>query len=392
MDSPNGTTFDASYINARLADLEQHRSAPRAAMSGRAPVHVLYGGAHLFSRGAPAKLAALANAAMHTWGADSETFARCVGAAPADATELHRRVQTKLATQPIEAMCIDFEDGYGPRPDEEEDADAVRAATELAAMTTPNSVHPALVGIRIKSLSTTTAARAIRTLDLFLTNLVRSTGGAVPEGFSVTLPKASHPHEVSTLATMLATLVPNTKIGIELMVETPAALIDAHGRIALPALVDAADGRCTAVHLGAYDLTASLGVAAHEQRLDHPACELARLLMQVSLAHSGVSVVDGATTILPLPRHKPKDGTALSDNEAEANRRAVQSAWTLHASGIRHALTLGIYRGWDLHPAQLPARYGATYAYFLAARETMASRLRAFVDKSFPQIVKARAT
>jgi hypothetical protein len=43
-------------------------------------------------------------------------------------------------------------------------------------------------------------------------------------------------------------------------------------------LVEAAAGRCVAVHLGAYDLTASLGVTAVDQRLDHPTCDVARVL------------------------------------------------------------------------------------------------------------------
>jgi citrate lyase beta subunit len=150
------------------------------------------------------------------------------------------------------------------------------------------------------------------------------------------------------------------------MIETPRALLDAEGRVALPALVAAGRGRCTAVHLGAYDLTASLGVTAGEQRLDHPACESARVLMQLALAGTGVEVVDGATTRLPTGKEPD----------------AVHAAWALHARGIRSALALGIHQGWDLHPAQLPARYGAVYAFFLGDRAAMTARLRAFVEKA----------
>jgi hypothetical protein len=49
---------------------------------------------------------------------------------------------------------------------------------------------------------------------------------------------------------------------------------------------------------------------------------------------------------------------------------------------VRRALGFGIYQGWDLHPAQLPARYGAVYAFFLGERAAMAARLRAFVGKA----------
>jgi citrate lyase beta subunit len=172
------------------------------------------------------------------------------------------------------------------------------------------------------------------------------------------------------------------RIGIELMVETPRALVDETGRMALPALVEAAGGRCVAAHLGAYDLTASLGVTAGEQRLDHPACDAARLLMQLALAGTGVDVVDGATTVLPIARHRETPHAPLSDAQRAINAGDVQTAWALHATAVRRALELGIYQGWDLHPAQLPARYGAVYAFFLAERTAMAARLRGFVAKA----------
>ena len=41
------------------------------------------------------------------------------------------------------------------------------------------------------------------------------------------------------------------------------------------------------------------------------------------------------------------------------NQRAVHAAWRLHADDVRHSLVNGFYQGWDLHPAQLPSRYGA---------------------------------
>ena len=37
---------------------------------------------------------------------------------------VYERVRAKLATQPVEDLRLDFEDGYGNRPDAEEDADA----------------------------------------------------------------------------------------------------------------------------------------------------------------------------------------------------------------------------------------------------------------------------
>ena len=37
---------------------------------------------------------------------------------------------------------------------------------------------------------------------------------------------------------------------------------------------------------------------------------------------------------------------------------------------------------WDLHPAQLPSRYAAVYAFYLSALDAATRRLRAFIDKA----------
>jgi hypothetical protein len=376
------TSLSPSQLDALLVDLSCEQ-APGAAAEGA--VHVLYGGAHLYRADSAAKLAAIARSAMNTWGADDGAFASLMGldaAPPALAAELARRVRKKLERAAVEKLCIDFEDGFGLRPDAEEDSQAVRAAGELGRAPAGGPV----VGLRIKALSGETARRAARTLDLFVSTLARATSG-VPPGFTVTLPKVARVAEVRALCGLLASLerslrLPARRIGVELMVETPRALFDRDGRVALPALLAAADGRCVAAHLGAYDLLAQLGVTAGAQRLPHPACEAARLLMQLALAGTGVAVVDGATTTLPLPRHRAPPGATLGEAERAVNEADVHAAWSLHARAVRSALSLGIYQGWDLHPAQLPARYGATYAFFLAERAAMASRLRAFVGKA----------
>jgi citrate lyase beta subunit len=387
--SPHASsTLAASEVDALTSGLEAEGESGTAELLEHAPVHVVYGGAHLYRADSPAKLGKLARAAMDTWGKDDATFARLMGvsdlAAKPLAPELARRVREKLERDPVEKTCIDFEDGYGPRRDDEEDAEAIRTAGELARA--PRAPRP-LVGIRIKALSGPTVKRAARTLDLFLTTLARATGGVLPPGFTVTLPKVTSPAEVSALAGLLGALesalgLSGERIGIELMVETPRALLDATGRMALPALVAAAGGRCVAAHLGAYDLTASIGVTAGEQRLDHPACDAARLLMQLALAGTRTVVVDGATTLLPIARHRETPDAPLTDAQRAINMGDVHTAWALHAAAVRRALALGIYQGWDLHPAQLPARHGAVIAFFLAERAPMAARLKAFVAKA----------
>ncbi|MCL2722881.1 MAG: HpcH/HpaI aldolase/citrate lyase family protein [Polyangiaceae bacterium] len=377
------SSLAAQHVNAVFARIEIDEPARAAeATFARRPVHVLYGGAHLFKAEAPGKLGKLAASAMSTFGSNAVEFGRAVGAEGALADVVAERVRNKLASVPIDAMCIDFEDGYGPRPDAEEDADAVRAAEELATL--GRAAHP-VIGIRVKSLTPATRARSVRTLDIFITTLLER-AAAVPRGFTVTLPKVSSPTEVLALTILLTMLEESLRIshgtlGIEIMIESPRALIDESGAIALPALVAAADGRAVAAHLGAYDLTAALGVTASEQRLDHPACDAARMIMQFALAETEVAIVDGATTLLPIGRHKagasPLTETELADNTAD-----VHGAWKLHAGNVRRALHAGIYEGWDLHPAQIPARLGALYTFFLGEREAMGKRLATFVERA----------
>jgi hypothetical protein len=40
------------------------------------------------------------------------------------------------------------------------------------------------------------------------------------------------------------------------------------------------------------------------------------------------------------------------------------------------------YQGWDLHPAQLPVRYAAVYAFFLDGLDAASNRLKSFVEKA----------
>lgn len=364
------------------------------------PVHVVYGGAHLYRADLPQKLGTIARNAMRTWGEDGAIFGAIVGARnTADAERVAERVRAKLDRFAVESIAIDFEDGYGPRPDDEEDADAARTAEELAraatAATATNDgapsnpddarAHVTKVGIRIKSFDRT-FDRAVRTLDRFLTTFAEKAKSDLPRDFTVTLPKVTTTAQVAALAELLTELERacgfSRRIGVELMIESPRALLDPSGVVPLRALAAAGDGRTVAVHLGAYDLTASLGVTANEQRLDHPACDAARLAMQLAFADTDVSVYDGATTLLPVARHKPPQGARLSAEHESDNARDVHEAWKLHARNVRRALGVGIHRGWDLHPAQLPARYGALYAFFLGERPAMTERLRTFVERA----------
>jgi citrate lyase beta subunit len=316
----------------------------------RQPVHTVYGGAHLFSAGTIAKIGAVARKTLETFAPDIQTFAEVVGVSelPAVAWE---RMLAKLTSEPVEDYRIDFEDGYGVRSDAEEDQHA-RAAGALLS----DTELPPFFGIRIKPLTEASRHRALRTLYLFL-----SAARKVPEGFLVTLPKVTSTQQIK----QLLAAVP-AQVRIELMIETPDAIVDSEGRFAIPALLDACDGRCQALHFGPYDYTASLGITAEAQSLDHPACDFARSALQLC-ANGRVNVSDGPTGLMPVSK--------------TGDRGAVHSAMRDHYRHVSRALRNGFYQGWDLHPGQLPTRYAAVYSFFWRAFPAAAARLRNFQDR-----------
>jgi hypothetical protein len=115
----------------------------------------------------------------------------------------------------------------------------------------------------------------------------------------------------------------------------------------------------------------------------HAACDFAKHVMQVTLAGSGVTLSDGATNVMPVPPHRAeKGGPPLSAEQAAENRAVVHRAWKLHHDHVRHSLVNAFYQGWDLHPAQLPTRYAAVYAFFLEGLDAAAARLSAFTAKA----------
>ena len=384
------TTLDPKAVKTALSALGRADAAFRALHPGdsaeRRPTHVVYGGAHLFKSDAARKLGDLALRSLSRHAPDAEAFARVLGLRGELARPVYDRVVEKLKREPVEDYRIDFEDGYGHRSDAEEDGHALAAALELAKGLDAGTLPP-FVGIRIKALAPETAARAARTLDLFLSALVRHSRGRLPDGFRVTLPKASHPAQPAALARLLDAFerrkrLPRGAIKAELMIETPQAVLDAGGRSPLRALAAALGGRCAGAHFGAYDYSAACGVAASRQTLDHPSCAFARAAMQAALAGSGVPLSDGATTVLPVGPHRAAPGRALSPAEERENAAAVERGWRLHFENASRALSEGYYQGWDLHPAQLPARHAAVFAFFLDGLPEAAARLSRFVESS----------
>ena len=374
-----------------LARLTQANRAFTQAYPGdradRQPVHTVYGGGHLFTAGIARKLGDAALASLAEYAPDAATFGRAIGLPEALAPAIHARVIEKLQREPVEDVRLDFEDGYGLRPDTEEDGHVVSAAEEMATGMKVG-VLPPFTGIRIKPLTEELRARSLRTLDLFLTTLVARSGGALPASFVVTLAKITVPEQVSVLVAALEalerrlSLTPGV-IPIELMVETPQSLFGPRGEPALPALVAAAGGRCRGAHFGIYDYTASLAITAIHQGPSHPACDFARQTMQAALAGTGVTISDGSTNVMPVPPHRgDSDSVPLTASQRAENRAAIHRAWRVHYQDVRASLRQGYYQGWDLHPAQLPTRYAAVFTFFLESRDEAALRLRTFVEKA----------
>jgi hypothetical protein len=82
-------------------------------------------------------------------------------------------VTDKLQREPVEDLRLDFEDGYGTRPDREEDGHAVSAAQEVAAGLQAATLPP-FIGIRIKPLTQEMHARSLRTSSRLRVSPIRS--------------------------------------------------------------------------------------------------------------------------------------------------------------------------------------------------------------------------
>ncbi len=353
--------------------------------SGRQPLHTVYGGGHLFRADTAVKLGAVALKALEEYAPVSKEFSRAVGIPAALADTVYQRVTAKLQREPVEDFRIDFEDGYGNRPDAEEDGHAAAAGAEVAKGLAAGTLPP-FIGIRIKPLNEELRRRSIRTLDVFLTSLIRA-AGKLPEGFVVTLPKVTIPEQVTWFVAVLeeaerALRLPQGSLRFEIMVETPQIIVDRSGGSALPALVEAGAGRISAAHFGTYDYTAGCNITAAYQSMGHPACVFALQMMQVAFAGTGIWLSDGSTTVMPVPVHRAAPGSALTTEQVTANRASVHHAWALHYTDVRRSLIQGFYQGWDLHPAQLATRYAAVYTFFLEGLEAAGKRLRNFVAKA----------
>ncbi|MEU1815856.1 aldolase [Streptomyces roseifaciens] len=375
------TTFASAVgerIGASLAGVDAELARRYPGDPGtRQPVHTVYVPADVFAADTLRFWGGRALAALDEHAPDAASLAAVLGLPGALAGPVHDRVRAKLEREPVEDLRIDFEDGYGPRPDDEEDAAAARAARLVAAMYEDGTAAP-FMGIRMKCMEAAVRDRGIRTLDIFLTGLMDA--GGLPGGLLLTLPKVTYAEQVAAMAELAGEfekargLEPG-RIRFEIQIETTQAILGADGRTTVARMIDAAGGRATSLHYGTFDYSASCGVGAAHQSPDHPVADHAKAVMQVAAAGTGVRVSDGSTNVLPV-----------------GPTSQVHAAWRLHHGLVRRSLTRAYYQGWDMHPGHLPTRYAAVYAFYREGLESAAARLDAYVNHSGGDILDEPAT
>ncbi|MFS2279508.1 aldolase [Microbacterium sp. OR21] len=365
---------DFADIDARLAQTDALLSNSYPGDDGsRQPVHTLYVPADRFDPALPARFGADAIAAVEAAGGMA-ALAESVGLGHL-AGELAPLVDAKLRREPIEDLRLDFEDGYGTRGDDEEDAAAILAAERVAEAVAAGTATP-FIGIRFKCFEAPTRHRGIRTLDRFVTTLAAA--GPLPDGLILTLPKVTTVAQVEAMVALCERFEDRLglaagRLRFEVQMETPQLIVAADGSIPIATLLHRSEGRVSALHYGTYDYSASLQIAAAYQSMEHPAADYAKQVMQVAVAETGVRLSDGSTNVIPLGER-------------------AQDAWKLHARLVRRSLERGYYQGWDLHANQLPTRYLATYAFYREGFEAAARRLDNYLHGSDATIMDEPAT
>ena len=345
----------------------------------RQPVHTAYVPADLFHKDLADDWGRQALRALTDCAPSPAEFGAAMSLPEGLAAIVRDRVVAKLSDEPVEDLRLDFEDGYTPTSnhDAAEDRDALAAARELAAAAAAG-LAPPFTGIRCKSLEAASRLRAIRTISLFLQELLAH--GPVPAGFVLTLPKVSSADQVQAMALLCDRLeqafgLPGGSLSFEIQAETPQLIVGADGSATIARCVHAGGERLVGVHYGTYDYSAALGIAGEFQRLDHPAADHAREVMQVAVAGTRVRLSDGSLNVVPT-------GSGAD----------VVAAWQQHSRLVRRALERGFYQGWDLHPAQLASRYAATYGFFVAGAPRACDRLRSYTESASGGTLEEPAT
>ncbi|MCB0376268.1 MAG: hypothetical protein KDD04_10145, partial [Sinomicrobium sp.] len=174
------TAKKATVFNALKTANTAFNMIYRGEREDRQAIHTVYGGANLFKYNTAQALSDIALQSLmqyapnfaefgsafqlkgHEYLPSGESEQQALAAAldqlPDEALKQHpagfsyriyKKVIAKLKKEGVEDFRIDFEDGYGNRPDEEEDQTAVSAAREVARGMAENTLPP-FIGIRIK--------------------------------------------------------------------------------------------------------------------------------------------------------------------------------------------------------------------------------------------------
>ncbi|MEY8566867.1 hypothetical protein AALF15_09865 [Corynebacteriaceae bacterium 7-707] len=375
-----------ALADSTLSDIDPLVSGRWATpVTWRQPVHTVYVPAHLITGdgtpGAdlPRRWGSDALAALDGHGRPAD-LARDLGISADHAETVGHLTREKLLREPVEDLRIDFEDGFTQRgvPPENRDADedtrarqaAAVLATWFSAPGTSGHATPAFAGIRFSSFDPAVRDRGLRTLAIVLEELAgRDVLRTVLENdrraLRLTLPKVQHHRQVEAFTGVLRAMEASLgvpEIPFEVQVETPQAILAADGAAEPARLIAAGEGRVLSLHYGTYDYSASLGVDAAEQALDHPVADHAKDVLQVATAAVGVELSDGSTNRIPV-------GT----------RAGMLEGWRIHHHLVARHLRRGIRQGWDLHAHQLVTRHMTTIAYFRADWRASAERLRDYV-------------
>jgi hypothetical protein len=184
---------DALLSKLKIANLKFQQTYP-GDRPDRQPVHTVYGGANLFKSDTCVKMGEVALKSLQTYApnfvalADVLHFQGFIDLPSSEkkieklvkkldrmseknrrddpawlAYSIYNKITKKLKTEPVEDFRIDFEDGFGNRPDEEEDTTAISAANELAKGMKNKTISP-FIGIRIKPFTEDLKDRGVRTL------------------------------------------------------------------------------------------------------------------------------------------------------------------------------------------------------------------------------------
>ncbi len=373
--TPSLSRSDVARIDAMLAQTDSFLDTNYPGEDGsRQPIHTVYVSADTFTPSLTALWGAQALDAVTNHGGP-EKLCGLLGQDADLAAAVGPRVLAKLQTEPIEDLRLDFEDGYGDRGDDVEDADAL-AAAHAVAQAVAGGTAPPFIGIRFKGFEAPTRARGLRTLDLFVTAL--AAGGELPAGLVLTLPKVTTVAQVQAMADAVNTLeeihgLQPGRLKFEVQVETPQLILGPDGTSPVAQLPHVVPGRISGLHYGTYDYSASLQISPQHQSMEHPVADFAKEVMQLAAAGTGIRLSDGSTNILPVG-----DG--------------MQDAWRLHARLVRRSLERGYYQGWDLHPSQLPSRFAATYAFYREGFPVAAIRLGNYIARMDSAIMDEPAT